>query len=97
MAERCAVVGVGQTHHDAKRIDVSQVGLVREANPSGGGLDERTMARRESMDEDSPRKPCGWIRLNLIARWGPWVRFRLPLALAGGACTPRIWSSGSPA
>jgi len=31
MAERCAVVGVGQTKHDAKRIDVSQVGLVREA------------------------------------------------------------------
>jgi acetyl-CoA C-acetyltransferase len=31
MAERCAVVGVGQTHHTAKRIDVSQVGLLREA------------------------------------------------------------------
>jgi acetyl-CoA C-acetyltransferase len=31
MAKRCAVVGVGQTKHDAKRIDVSQVGLVREA------------------------------------------------------------------
>ncbi len=31
MGERCAVVGVGQTKHDAKRIDVSQVGLVREA------------------------------------------------------------------
>jgi len=31
MSERCAVVGVGQTKHEAKRIDVSQVGLVREA------------------------------------------------------------------
>ncbi len=31
MAEHCAVVGVGQTKHDAKRIDVSQFGLVREA------------------------------------------------------------------
>ena len=31
MAERCAVVGVGQTHHTAKRIDVSQVGLIRLA------------------------------------------------------------------
>jgi len=31
MAEHCAVIGVGQTHHDAKRIDVSQYGLVREA------------------------------------------------------------------
>jgi acetyl-CoA C-acetyltransferase len=31
MAERCAVIGVGQTKHDTKRIDVSQVGLVREA------------------------------------------------------------------
>lgn len=31
MAERCAVVGIGQTKHDAKRIDVSMPGLVREA------------------------------------------------------------------
>ncbi|MCG8592397.1 MAG: thiolase domain-containing protein [Proteobacteria bacterium] len=31
MAERCAVIGVGQTKHDSKRIDLSQVGLVREA------------------------------------------------------------------
>jgi acetyl-CoA C-acetyltransferase len=31
MPENCAVVGVGQTHHSAKRVDVSQVGLVREA------------------------------------------------------------------
>ena len=31
MAEPCAVIGVGQTQHDTKRIDVSQVGLVREA------------------------------------------------------------------
>ncbi|TDJ11012.1 MAG: thiolase domain-containing protein [Deltaproteobacteria bacterium] len=31
MAERCAVIGVGQTRHESKRIDVSQVGLVREA------------------------------------------------------------------
>jgi acetyl-CoA C-acetyltransferase len=31
MSERCAVVGIGQTKHDAKRVDVSQPGLVREA------------------------------------------------------------------
>ena len=31
MGERCAVVGVGQTKLEGKRIDVSQVGLVREA------------------------------------------------------------------
>ncbi len=31
MAERCAVIGVGQTKHDTRRIDVSQFGLVREA------------------------------------------------------------------
>ncbi len=31
MAELCGVVGIGQTKHDAKRLDVSQVGLVREA------------------------------------------------------------------
>ncbi len=31
MAERAAVIGVGQTKYDAKRIDVSQFGLLREA------------------------------------------------------------------
>lgn len=31
MAERCAVIGVGQTHHTACRADVSIAGLVREA------------------------------------------------------------------
>ncbi len=31
MAERAAVIGVGQTQYDARRLDVSQVGLVREA------------------------------------------------------------------
>ncbi|MBI1884930.1 MAG: thiolase domain-containing protein [Chloroflexi bacterium] len=31
MAERCAVIGVGQTKHAAKRGDVSMPGLVREA------------------------------------------------------------------
>ena len=32
MAEHAAVIGIGQTKYDAKRIDVSQVGLVREAS-----------------------------------------------------------------
>ena len=31
MAEQCAVVGVGQTHHKKKRADVSIPGLLREA------------------------------------------------------------------
>jgi acetyl-CoA C-acetyltransferase len=31
MAERCAVVGVGQTHHKKRRDDVSMPGLLREA------------------------------------------------------------------
>ena len=31
MAERCAVVGVGQTNHSSCRADVSIAGLVREA------------------------------------------------------------------
>jgi acetyl-CoA C-acetyltransferase len=31
MAERCAVIGIGQTRHAAKRGDVSIAGLVREA------------------------------------------------------------------
>ena len=31
MAEQCAVIGVGQTHHKKKRADVSIPGLLREA------------------------------------------------------------------
>jgi len=31
MGERSAVVGIGQTKYDAKRIDVSMPGLIREA------------------------------------------------------------------
>jgi acetyl-CoA C-acetyltransferase len=31
VAELCAVIGIGQTKYDAKRIDVSMPGLVREA------------------------------------------------------------------
>ena len=31
MAEVCGVIGVGQTKYDAKRIDVSMPGLLREA------------------------------------------------------------------
>jgi len=31
MAEHAAIVGIGQTAYTAKRLDVSQVGLVREA------------------------------------------------------------------
>ena len=31
MAHRCAIVGIGQTHHASRRDDVSIVGLVREA------------------------------------------------------------------
>ncbi len=31
MAERCGVVGIGQTKHEAKRTDLSIAGLVREA------------------------------------------------------------------
>ncbi|MCH2169554.1 thiolase domain-containing protein [Myxococcota bacterium] len=31
MAELCGIVGIGQTKHDSKRIDVSMAGLLREA------------------------------------------------------------------
>ena len=30
MSERCAVIGVGQTKHKAKRDDISIAGLVRD-------------------------------------------------------------------
>ncbi len=41
MAERCAVVGVGQTHHTKVREDVSLAGLLREA--AGRALDDAEM------------------------------------------------------
>ncbi len=31
MADRCAVIGIGQTKHTDKRIDVNQIGLIRDA------------------------------------------------------------------
>ena len=31
MAELAAVVGIGQTNYEAKRLDLSQAGLLREA------------------------------------------------------------------
>ncbi len=42
MAERCAVVGVGQTHHTKVREDVSLAGLLREA--AQRALDDAEMA-----------------------------------------------------
>jgi acetyl-CoA C-acetyltransferase len=41
VAERCAVVGVGQTHHAKVREDVSLAGLLREA--AGRALDDAEM------------------------------------------------------
>lgn len=41
MTERCAVIGIGQTHHKAKREDVSIAGLVREA--ARAALDDADM------------------------------------------------------
>ena len=31
MAERCAVIGIGQTRHQAKHADLDLAGLVRQA------------------------------------------------------------------
>jgi acetyl-CoA C-acetyltransferase len=42
MAERCAVVGIGQTHHDKVRGDVSLAGLLREAGQRA--LDDAQLA-----------------------------------------------------
>ncbi len=39
---RCAVVGIGQTHHASKRLDVSMAGLVREA--AGRALEDAGLA-----------------------------------------------------
>ena len=41
MTERCAVIGIGQTHHKSKREDVSIAGLVREA--ARAALDDAAM------------------------------------------------------
>jgi acetyl-CoA C-acetyltransferase len=45
MAERCAVVGVGQTHHTKVRDDVSLAGLLREAGQRA--LDDAEMTWRD--------------------------------------------------
>jgi len=45
MAERCAVVGVGQTHHTKVRDDVSLAGLLREAGQRA--LDDAEMSWRD--------------------------------------------------
>ncbi len=45
MAERCAVVGIGQTHHAKVRDDVSLAGLLREAGQRA--LDDAEMGWRD--------------------------------------------------
>ena len=45
MAERCAVVGIGQTHHRTVRDDVSLAGLLREAGQRA--LDDAEMTWRD--------------------------------------------------
>ncbi len=45
MAERCAIVGIGQTHHRKVRDDVSLAGLLREAGQRA--LDDAEMAWRD--------------------------------------------------
>ena len=45
MAERCAVVGIGQTKHAKVRDDVSMAGLLREA--SQRALDDAEMTWRD--------------------------------------------------
>src|SRR3981081_1812980 len=45
MAERCAVVGVGQTKYESTRGDVSIAGLVREA--AGRALEDSGMTWRD--------------------------------------------------
>ena len=45
MAERCAVIGVGQTKHASKRDDVSIAGLLREA--AGRALDDAGLGYRD--------------------------------------------------
>ena len=45
MAERCAIVGIGQTHHTKVRDDVSLAGLLREAGQRA--LDDAEMTWRD--------------------------------------------------
>ena len=53
MGEHAAVIGIGQTKYDAKRIDVSMPGLVREAayralEDAGIGIEKLEQAWREA-------------------------------------------------
>ena len=81
MSERCAVIGVGQTKHDSKRIDVSQVGLVREAGvevPVGLDADGLVPVVRRS-------RQGGWLIFLLNLECSP-VR----TALCPGWESPRL-------
>jgi len=70
MAERCAVIGVGQTHHKAKRDDVSIAGLVREAakmaladaDLTWSDIDAVVIGKAPDMFEGNMMPSCTWPR-----------------------------------
>ena len=51
----CAIVGIGQTHHKSRRLDVSFGGLVREA--AFRALDDAQMTWPTSTPSCSARRP----------------------------------------
>ena len=58
MSERCAVVGVGQTKHAAKRDDVSIAGLVREAATRALDDAEHDVAATSTRSSSARRPTC---------------------------------------
>ena len=63
MAERCAVIGVGQTHHKSKRDDVSIAGLVREAAKMALAVAARELRREKIrvIDVRAPHSETGLV------------------------------------
>ena len=92
MSERVAVIGVGQTHHKAKRDDVSIAGLVREAaqralDDAGMGwedIDAVVIGKAPDMFEGVMMPELYLARPS--ARW----------ASRSSACTPRARSAARP-
>ena len=73
MSKTCAIVGIGQTHHKAKRQDVSIAGLVREARqPHLRGGAREPLSREEILAKfRANTRHGGWTnaQADALASW----------------------------
>jgi acetyl-CoA C-acetyltransferase len=90
MSERCAVVGIGQTRHKAKRGDLSMAGLVREAalaalgdaNMTWGDVDAVVVGKAPDMFE-GVMMPELWLADALGAVGKPLLRVHTAGSVGG--------------